>query len=826
MAPDPDKSLSRGYLGTPSEWLIGGGEMGELIRRTDWSATPFGPRERWPQAMRGVVNLILGSRFPMALLWGRELLFLYNDAYREIAGEKHPRALGRSTREIWPEVWHINEPIFSAVLEGGEAVYVEDKLFPIERRGTREGAFFTLCYSPVFGDEASTAGVLVTLVETTGRVRHQQALQRERELLARIIERIPVMIAIYDPALRSFHLNEELSRVLGWTDEDAGGGDLMTLCYPDERYREEVRRFMEAAEPGWRELVVAAKDGGEVPSAWANARLSDHTFVGIGIDLRERRRAEQAIRASEEQLRLVIDATEIGPFEYCPQTGRLEWSVHTKRHFGLPPKAKVDFDTWVRGLHPEDRARVLGAVDCALRPEGGGQFAAEYRTLGIEDGKERWISARGRVTFDAHGRAERFIGVTQDITERKRAEEALRKANERLVMSELRKNEFLAMLSHELRNPLAPIRNSVYIMERSVLAGEQASRALKVIERQVEHLTRLIDDLLDVTRISRAKTRLQREVLCLNDVVRGTSDDFRDLFRRHGIQLEVAVPARPLQTSADRTRIAQVIGNLLHNAVKFTPSGGRVWVSLEAQGGEAVIGVRDNGVGIEASLLKKLFQPFVQADSTLDRSKGGLGLGLALVAGLVELHGGSVSVKSRGPGTGAEFKVRLPLESAEEVSACHGSAQSSKGANEPLHVLLIEDNLDAAESLKLALELDGYEVETAGTGPEGIEKAHVARPDVVLCDIGLPGMDGFEVARRMRTDPELQSAPLVALSGYAAPEDLERARQAGFDEHVVKPPNLATLESTLSEVRAARRSLGAATEARPAWLPDAHSAGR
>jgi two-component system CheB/CheR fusion protein len=362
-----------------------------------------------------------------------------------------------------------------------------------------------------------------------------------------------------------------------------------------------------------------------------------------------------------------------------------------------------------------------------------------------------------------------------------------------LEESDRRKNQFLAMLSHELRNPLAPIRNSLYILDRSDPGGEQARRAQMIIDRQVGHLTRLVDDLLDVTRISRGKIRLQREPLDLCDVVRRAVEDYRQVFALSHVELELDLPARPLWINADRTRIAQVIGNLLSNSVKFTPVGGKASVSVDgdARCEQATLRVRDTGTGIAPEMLPRVFEAFMQADTTLDRSRGGLGLGLAMVKGLVEMHGGTASVASDGPGTGTEFTVRLPLAAAQVPVAVPARRSPSGG---PRRILVIEDNADAAESLREVLELGEHTVEVAFSGAEGIAKARSFRPEVVLCDIGLPAMDGYEVARVMRADPLLRSTKLVALTGYAAAEDVAMARDAGFDAHLAKPPSMEKLD--------------------------------
>jgi signal transduction histidine kinase len=371
---------------------------------------------------------------------------------------------------------------------------------------------------------------------------------------------------------------------------------------------------------------------------------------------------------------------------------------------------------------------------------------------------------------------------------------SLQETERSLREADRRKNEFLAVLSHELRNPLAPVKNSLYILDRATPGGEQASRAKAVIDRQVEHLSRLVDDLLDVTRVSRNKITLQWSRLELNELVRRVAEDQRSLFVRSEVVLDVQLADRPLHVDGDSARIAQVVSNLLQNAAKFTGRGGRTRVSVEQdEARHAVIRVRDTGVGMAPETLGRLFEPFMQADASLDRSKGGLGLGLALTKGLVELHGGEVAASSEGLGLGAEFVVRLPLVPAPAEQGVAAAWRPSRRRR----VLVIEDNLDAADSLREALELGDHEVAVAYNGPEGIAKARAFQPEVVFCDIGLPGMDGYDVARAFRADDALRTVMLVALSGYAGPAEVRRAIEAGFDKHLAKPPRLQALEEIL-----------------------------
>jgi len=394
------------------------------------------------------------------------------------------------------------------------------------------------------------------------------------------------------------------------------------------------------------------------------------------------------------------------------------------------------------------------------------------------------------------------LSYAQDAIEDERlralAEESLARSEAQLREADERKSQFLAMLSHELRNPLTPIKNSLHILNRVAPSSEQALRAKAVIERQVDQLSRLVDDLLDVTRLTRGKFRLERARLDLVDAVRRTAEDHKPLLTSAGIDFEVEITAQPLWIHGDAARLVQVIGNLLTNAAKFTPKGGKVTLSLgDTTTGFAAIRVQDTGVGIAKELLPHLFEPFMQAESTLDRSKGGLGLGLALVKGVVEMHGGTVEPRSEGAGCGAEFVVRLPIETGPRPSVTDGEA--AKAPEPSRRVLVIEDNVDAAMSLRDVLALRGHEVEVAYDGCDGIAKARAFRPEVVICDIGLPKVDGYEVAKTLRADANLRPVRLVALSGYAQPEDLQRSFAAGFDAHLAKPASAEAIQSVVSE---------------------------
>ncbi len=393
------------------------------------------------------------------------------------------------------------------------------------------------------------------------------------------------------------------------------------------------------------------------------------------------------------------------------------------------------------------------------------------------------------------GQVTNFVFSARDVT-RVVEVEALRESEQALRESNRQKSEFLGVLSHELRNPLAPIRNSVYILRENGSLDEQGRHAALIIERQVGHLAHLIDDLLDVTRISQGKIRLHNARLDLVEIVRREVDDVRSALT--GREMELVFPAQPMWVDGDPVRLAQVLSNLLGNAEKFTPAGGRIRVSLAESGPDAVLVVEDTGAGMDTETLGRIFTPFAQADRTLDRSRGGLGLGLALVKALVELHGGTVRAESEGPGRGTRITVRLPLlQGAGDLPT--PAAQPQLGVASARRVLVIEDNVDAANSLCELLTGSGYLCAAAYGGAQGVARAREFHPEIVICDIGLPEMDGYAVARTLRQDPAQSSAFLMAVSGYAQPQDKQQALEAGFDAHLSKPVEINALKHLLAE---------------------------
>ncbi len=412
-----------------------------------------------------------------------------------------------------------------------------------------------------------------------------------------------------------------------------------------------------------------------------------------------------------------------------------------------------------------------------------------------KSGEVRSFAARLIPEFTPSGEVEFVLGLTQDVTNRKRAEEALRKADRR-------KDEFLATLAHELRNPLAPLRSGLEVLN-IVRDPAIIVETRQMMDRQLSHMVRLIDDLLDASRITNDKLTLRRERVSLRSVVETAVEASRPIIDAAGHVVRLALPEEPLWLDADPTRLAQVVSNLLTNAAKYTPQGGRIELAAASEGREVILRVTDTGLGIPPAMLTEVFEMFAQVNRTLERSQGGLGIGLALVKRLVELHGGTIIADSSGLGRGTTFTVRLPA-----VSDC-GTGVDPRANSEPStthspasrrRVLVVDDNVDGARSLAKILQIFGHEAKTAHTGPEALDAVGRFEPDVVLLDIGLPGMSGYEVARRLREEPSHSSAVLVALTGWGSEENKRQSREAGFDYHLTKPVEISAVERILTEV--------------------------
>jgi PAS domain S-box-containing protein len=539
------------------------------------------------------------------------------------------------------------------------------------------------------------------------------------------------------------------------------------------RFEDESWRVRKDGTRFWANVIITALRD-------PDGRLSG--FAKITRDLTERKKHEEHLRRSEERFRLLVESVHDYAIYMLDPTGHVvSWNRGAERIKGYTATEAI-------GLH---FSKFFLASDIEMKiPEQ--ELADALRQGSVEceawrvrkNGERFWASVTLTALLDDRGQHRGFAKITRDLTQRRQIEQ-LQESNRRI-------NEFLAMLAHELRNPLAPIRNAVTVMQIANVQDDSINWSRDVIDRQVTHLTRLVDDLLDISRITSGKITLQSHPVDVNEIAARAVEVARPLIdsRRHTLSLEAA--AERIVVDADTTRLAQVIVNLLNNAAKYTPEGGKIWLTTSRDGDTARISVRDNGLGISDTLLPKVFDLFAQGERSLARSEGGLGIGLTLARRIVEMHRGTIEAKSDGLNRGSELIVRLPI--AAFRTGTSGAGQSPQvSASRVRRILVVDDNEDSAQTMAMMLELAGHRTTVAHDGMEALAAVRRSKPHIVLLDLGLPEMDGFEVARRIRADLALDDVILVAMTGYGHEEDRRRTAAAGFTHHLVKPVDPAAL---------------------------------
>jgi PAS domain S-box-containing protein len=513
-------------------------------------------------------------------------------------------------------------------------------------------------------------------------------------------------------------------------------------------------------------------------------------FDGVTLDVSDQKQSEAGLRESEQRFRLVADAAPVliwvsGTDKLCNWFNQ-PWLAFTGRSM-----AEEVGNGWVEGVHPDDLDRCLQTYTAAF--DARTPFSMEYR-LRRNDGEFCWLNDNGVPRFRSGGEFDGYIGSCIDVTEYKNAEAGLREADRR-------KDEFLATLAHELRNPLAPIRSGLQVI-RMVEADATIQQARSMMERQLLLMTRLVDDLLDVSRVTTGKLVLRRQRVQLRDVISAALETSRPVIEQGGHVLGVVVPAEPIFVDGDPVRLAQVVSNLLTNAAKYTHPGGHIRVSVSLDDAEAVVAVADDGIGIPTDMLESVFGMFAQVDRTLEKTTGGLGIGLSLVKGLVQMHGGTIEAFSEGEGKGSEFAVRLPVANLlVRESEPSGAEATRVEPTRTSRILIVDDNVDAANSLGQLLEMMGNEILTSYDGESGIQAAREFQPRVVLCDIGMPKMNGYDTARSIRAEVWGKNTVLVALTGYGREDDLQKSADAGFDHHLVKPVDVDALMALLADLQ-------------------------
>ncbi len=551
----------------------------------------------------------------------------------------------------------------------------------------------------------------------------------------------------------------------------------------------------------WRgELIHCRPDGSELHVETSATALHDPAGARIGYvtsirDITERHQAEAALRESEARLGDILRRSPAGIFQ-TDAAGRM--TLVNPRWCEMLGYAEAELlgRNIVEITHPssvEPTAAAFGRLAA-----GGPDFQIETVFCRKDDSD---LHAQSNVA-DIRSPDGKFVGiiaVVLDISERLRSEEHLRRLAAELSESDRRKDVFLATLAHELRNPLAPMRNGLQIMKLTKNNGEAVEQVRAMMDRQLLQLVRLVDDLLDVSRITQGKVELRVERNDLKTVLAAALEASRPAIEQAGLELTVVVPDAPIFVDGDAARLAQVVSNLLNNSATYTHRGGHIRLTARREDGMAVVSVKDDGIGIPPAMLDRVFEMFTQVDQTLEKTSGGLGIGLSLVKGLMQLHGGTIEAMSDGDGMGSEFVLRLPVVVDVVAGPEHPGGQSSEVApSAPRRILVVDDNVDAADSLGQLLEMFGNEIRIANDGEAGIEVAAQFRPDVVLMDIGMPKLNGYDAARRIRQHPWGAAIVLVALTGWGQEEDRQQSALAGFDHHLVKPVDVDALMKLLS----------------------------
>ncbi|WP_338771237.1 ATP-binding protein [Massilia sp. METH4] len=566
--------------------------------------------------------------------------------------------------------------------------------------------------------------------------------------------------------------------------------DLRTMAHVEPFRRHHARSFVDIPiiEHGRLKSILIVSD--TAPRRWAPDDVAlMREFAERTRTASERARSMEALTTSEAKFRIITNAMPQMVWSTLPDGYHDYYNEQWYEYTGVPP-GSTDGEAWNGMFHPDDQERAWAAWRHSLAT--GDVYEIQYR-LRHRSGEYRWILGRALPVRDATGRIVRWMGTCTDIHTQKLAEDALREAA-------ARKDEFLAMLAHELRNPLAPIGTAAQLLKAGLSNEKTRVAASDIITRQVRHMAHLVDDLLDVSRVTRGLVQLNMADLDLVEVVASAVEQALPLIdeRRHALDLHL--PDHPVGVHGDRTRLVQVIANILNNAAKYTPPGGRIALHLDTPDSNARVTVRDNGNGIATTLLPHIFDLFIQGERNSDRAQGGLGLGLTLVKSITALHGGFVTAHSDGLGLGSEFTINVPLRGVVPPLAPGTAAMVPPPVVRPLRLLVVEDNPDAAGVLAELLRSEGHDVAVAEDAEAALRRADLAAIDTFILDIGLPGMDGYSLARHLRADPATAGATLIALTGYGQPSDRAQSHAAGFNRHFVKPADPAELLMALQAV--------------------------
>jgi signal transduction histidine kinase len=789
-------------------------------RAVDWSQTGVGAPRSWPPCLLTALGILFSSKHPMFLWWGPELVQFYNDAYLPSFGEgKHPAAMGQRGADCWQEIWPVIYPQIADVRERGLASWNQDQLVPIHRNGRIEDVYWTYGYSPVFDEAGAVGGVLVVCTETTSGVLAVRRLNLVRELGAALNEAqdFSDVVRLTEQCLASaqrdvphsvFTAEGSEPRLVGldpnepalvpaatsrdWLRPRALSRPLLSPLWPEPITHAVVHRFELTPGAALTFGLNPCLPFDEAYRSFLQQLVEQITSVQgrIAIAIERRRLLLQAPVATA-LLTGPDHVFELANPRYVRMVGR---EVAGKRYVDAFPELRgTALPTILDRVYQRGEPFVADEMQVRLASDQGGPLEPHYLNISLEPIR------------DLRGNVYGMMAVAVDLTPQVLARNSLERSHEertRLLeavqAASRAKDEFLAMLGHELRNPLAPILTAVEVIRGKKVPGVERER--DIIERQASHLVKLVDDLLDVSRVVAGKIELKKRRVELAQVISSAIEMATPLLEKRRHELKVEVPSFGLDVFADSTRLAQVVANMLTNAARYTEPGGSIRIHATSGAGAAVLRVEDNGIGISAEQLPHLFERFFQGQRTPDRAHGGLGIGLALVESLIQLHGGTVRAESAGLGKGSAFEVRIPLATTEASSQPWAAPTPAAAVSTAERILLVDDSEDITDLFSTFLELSGLDVKTAHDGPTALKVAAEYRPTVAILDLGLPVMDGYEVAAKLLESLGAAAPRLIAMSGYGQEDDLQRTRRAGFERHLVKPVDTSLLLRAIAGV--------------------------
>ena len=790
--------------------LTGGGEMGDRIRAFDWSNTLLGSLENFPQSLRSILRLMLSSKASMAIFWGTDLIQFYNNAYTPLIGAKHPMLLGQPAHEGWRENWAVLKPLLDRVMQTGEGVCVEDQVSRIDRHGYIEEVYFDGFYDPIY-DEGGKVGGVFFIARETAKQRvgdrrqtfgHTQADSEPIDLpidavmhrrIDAIVSSISDFIYTFDLAGRFTYVNKPLLDLWQKTYAEAIGKNFFELDYPLDlasRLQQQIQQVITTRQPLKDETPYTSASG---------ARAYEYIFVplfdaageveavaGTTRDITSRKQIEEALRDSEQQSRSILESISDGFFALDENWQFTYVNQAAETLLGYRPGELIGKTLWEEfpGLAGSEFEQLYRWVVSDRIPLSTTAFYPDH---------DRWYEVRSYPA--AKGITLYFKNVTDRIQLERDREQILRQAQAAREVAEQAnriKDEFLTVLSHELRSPLNPILGWSKLLKMGRLDAAKTAEALNAIERNAKLQAQLIEDLLDVSRIIQGKLTLNVAPVALIPMTVAALETLQLAAEAKQIQIQTVFELASGQVCGDAGRLQQVMWNLLSNAVKFTPANGRIEVRLTQVDDFAQIQVIDTGKGISADFIPYVFEHFLQEDAATTRKFGGLGIGLAIVRQLVELHGGTIAVESAGENQGTTFTVRLPLlrrsiESVEPMKDLLLTEEALPLAG--LKILVVDDEPDSRDLIAFVLEQTGADVVALPSAIEAMQSIQRVQPHLLVSDIGMPGMDGYMLIEHIRTQLPfpLCKVRAIALTAYAGEMNQQTAIAAGFQAHLSKP---------------------------------------